>query len=722
MVDDHGSQSATQDQPDAEVTWAVDHGRYILRDGAQEPGIDLHGEKAWNAVALKPPAAPKLVWHSPPGHRIDADELIGRPPSRAGAGLLESSIYECFLKTAREFGARIAADDGSTRLTYADLLGACSSLVFAIATGVTAGGPIGILLPNSSWFPVAILACLAARRPFVALDLNYPSDHNEYILRHAGVAAVIADGNASRVPELPPSVVQIDIERAMSSDECFEAGDGLSLDAPAAILYTSGSSGRPKGIVNSQRAVLARVWQHIAACRADETDVFMPLSSPCTIAGLRELFSALLCGASLRIIDQRRSGLRETGLAMSQSRATICYAVPALLRSLLEAGADPTAFSSLRVLRVGGERVLANDVEMLRRVLPSACRIYVAYSSTETTGSGWFVTSGMKLDGPSVPVGYMLPGVEFAIVDEAGNSVPSGAIGELVIRSRYVALGHWEGGSCVPGPIRPNPDYPAERILRTGDLVSMRPDGLLTTFGRSDRQVKIRGQRVEPAELEGALRRSPLVADAAVAVRQAGGDATLLAFVVLRAEAGPDSAGLLRSSIRSGLHPALHPGAFHFLPKLPLLPGGKIDVRALLAIDRMRAEALRSEPAESLDTESRHAGGADTLAVVSRQWAHILGERWPISGDRSWDDAGGNSLQLLRLVFELEEVLGRRLPQGLFTADMQAAEMAAAVDAALSPASTQSACDARALLFLFPGVGGDEPLLTPVREDSLSPF
>jgi non-ribosomal peptide synthetase component F len=265
----------------------------------------------------------------------------------------------------------------------------------------------------------------------------------------------------------------------------------------------------------------------------------LPLSSPCTVAGVRESFAALLTGATLHLLDPQRAGLNGIRRAIRESAITICYAVPALLRSLLAPDEDPADLSSLRVVRLGGDRILLSDVQLLREALPR-CLVQIAYSSTETTGTQWFVPPDFETDAPSMPVGYVLPGIAYAIIGDDGTPVPQGEIGELVVRSRYVALGLWEGGRCVPRVQRPASQHPGEWIFPTGDLVSLAPNGLLSMFGRKDRQVKIRGQRVEPAELEAALRRAPNVADATVIARRMEGDAVLVAFVTSRhADAKP---------------------------------------------------------------------------------------------------------------------------------------------------------------------------------------
>ncbi len=592
-----------------------------------------------------------------------------------------------------------------------------SRLGDAIAENVRETGPIGLVLRPTVCFPAAFLACLALDRDVVILDPDSPSEHNARIVHDAGIVALFTDATETAEPHLP----QLRVRRGTEWIETEPKDGSRPRLMPAActggsliILYTSGSTGKPKGIANSQLSVLERCWRHIDACGAGDKDVFMPLSPSGTIAGLRETLAALLCGATLRIIDQKRAGLRETARVMRESGVTICYAVPTLLRALLKRDDDYGYLANLHVLRVGGEQVLWNDVEMLRKALPSTCAINVSYSSTEIIGANWVLPPELGPDELPVPVGHMVPDAKFQIIDQDGNSVPMGAVGELIVSGRHIAVGYCEHGECVlSGGLLENPQDPTQRIYHTGDLVSVDASGLLRVFGRVDRQVKIRGQRVEPAELETVLRNSPDVIDAVVTVRQMAEDAALVAFVT---SGIADKAGLearLRSAVRHSLRQAMHPAALFVLDGFPTLRSGKVDSRALLEIDRRGYQAT---PATDSDAAVGPAPARSTLALVSRLWDSILDNR-SSTLDRTWNDVGGNSLKFLRLFFELEETLGRSLLPGPFTVDMRPREIALALDDMQAPSSVDAASETRARVFLFPGVSGDDPRLSAMRED-----
>ena len=676
---------------------------------------------------------PASVWQSPaPLRRLGPDVLWGlghEPPDPAAVNI---PIFEHFRRVAGRFPHHLAVDDGRTRLTYGLLLRAALRLAAVMADTPGPGGPVGLLLPNAAYFPAATLGCLAIGRPCIALDVNQPAGRNAEIVRRAGLSALVVEGRAWAEALGPqPGLRTIDAADLLYGLEHDTGQDGSALGVPAPvhhpafILYTSGSTGRPKGIVNSQYALLQRAFQHVDACRIGPGDCLLPLSSPCTtIAGMRETLTALLTGATLRVVDPRHTGLREIRSTIADARATVCYAVPSLLRALIAAGEDRAPFTTLRVVRVGGEAVLWSDVALLRSVLPEHCAIMAAFSSTESPGAHWFVPRG---PGPAVcaepertvPLGTMVPGLDFTILGEDGMPVRDGEVGELAVRGRAVALGLWDGERCEPGPMEPDPLDPLSRILRTGDLVALGPDRLLRGMGRADRQVKVRGQRVDPAELEAALLRSPEVLEAVAKVRQAGAANALVAFVTARPGADRDRlAQELAAAVRATLPSASHPAAIHVLDAMPRLPSGKLDGVGLLAIDAQRATRGVEAPAGwgPLAAEPARPGGA-SRPVVDSIWRRVLGLQAAEPG-RSWEDVGGDSLRLLRLVFELEEALGRALPLELFDRRMDVVAMADAIEGTLSrSAGPASGDEGKLTAVLLPGSGGDELSLADLRRD-----
>src|SRR5262249_5903328 len=198
-------------------------------------------------------------------------------------------------------------------------------------------------------------------------------------------------------------------------------------------------------------------------------------------------------------------------------RITICYAVPALLRELLQQPMAKDAFCDLRVLRLGGDSVLASDIALCRVLLPQSCRVLIGFGSTEVpTIFQWFVPARWTPDGPLVPCGFPIQDISISLQTEREAPAARGEVAEVIVKSRYVALGVWQNGQLQPGTIETDPHDPAMRVMHTADLVRIRDDGLVELIGRKDRQLKIRGFRIDPGDVESVLRRCDDVADVVV--------------------------------------------------------------------------------------------------------------------------------------------------------------------------------------------------------------
>jgi len=610
---------------------------------------------------------------------------------------LAQPIAERFAAMARAHPERIAIDDGETRMTYREALAAIVVLAARIAGDTAPGDLVGILLPTSTDFPLAMLACLAAGRLFVPLDLHYPKAWLADVVKDCGMAAVVGRfDDAEAAALVPDGVRRIDLSRPLPYAAATAPLTPCGPDEPAFVLFTSGSTGRPKGIVNSQRALLRRVAQYANAAHVGAEDRFLPLSSECTIAGLRERLTALLSGATLHLIDVQRGGAR--AILDRLDGITMVYAVPALLRALMQLGAGP-APQSLRVVRVGGDAVLWSDIDALRAWLPPACRIELGYSSTEAPIMQWFVPQDFPREGTRVPLGYPLAVNALAIVGEDGAAVSPGEAGELIVRSPYVALGRWQGGRCVGDDFPADAKDPSCRILATGDLVRLRADGMIDLVGRKDRQLKIRGQRVEPGELEAAIRLQPGVGDVAVFPRRVGANWWLIAYVV-----GDADLGELKRALRGVLPPALQPQRLHRLDAIPRLASIKLDVKALAALDEAWQRREVETPAAAPD-----APVGATESVIAAIWQRVLG-RDAIGRHADFFACGGDSLSTLNLMFAIEEALGRQLPVTLIYAAPTIAALAAAIDGHAAPRFSPLVlirAGTGAPLFIVHGVGGN---------------
>ncbi|TGS10549.1 AMP-dependent synthetase [Mesorhizobium sp. M2E.F.Ca.ET.166.01.1.1] len=642
-----------------------------------------------------PPGPPR--WAEVRDYALDRGGPVLRPYLPLPAGFVDMGIGPRLQTVVSQHPHKIAINDGADELSYSALGAAVEILSRRVASAVAQGRPVGIWQPSSVWGIVAMLATMAAGRISIPLNARDPAPRVKEIVSAARLQAMLGMGD--RPADLAQDVQWIDmgVSSAAERDMLASPLPPPSVDEPAIILYTSGSTGRPKGIVNSQRSLLWRVQQYVDACHINSDDVFLPLTGLATIAGCREILTSLLSGATLQLVELEAIGLRGVRARMKDQGVTVTYLVPALLRTLMADVAADT-FSSLRIARVGGEKVLWADIALLRKAIPPHCLVQIGYSSTETTGSQWFLPPEPSNTEPDVPVGRLLPGISFAILNEEGRAALPGETGELAVKSRYVLLGHWENGAVVP--TEADPANPGERIFATGDLVQLDGDGLLRVIGRKGRQIKINGRRIEPAELERVMRSASFVRDAVAVVTEA---TELIAFAVPNDTAGPDFVDDLRQLIADALPSPLRPLRLHRVDDIPRLSGGKVDLAKLGKMDHLarKPTTVADPPSPGSDLKVRQ--------VVQKAWGKVLNTR---AAAGRWDEAGGDSLKLLHCVMEIETLIGQELGLESFTVGMTADQMARAVVAAQAASSGNTAPEHDPpLLFLFPGSVGYGPSL-----------
>ncbi|HJQ55277.1 MAG TPA: AMP-binding protein [Vineibacter sp.] len=624
----------------------------------------------------------------------------------------ERSAIDLLRVAAHRWPDRIASDDGECQLTYGEMWAAICRAARMIDRVAASDAPVGVLLPNDATYQVAVLACVAAGRPCVMLDRGYPADRNAEIIRDARVTTVFLTGADVRAGLAVPAEL-----RVMSIDDALRSEAEVPTlpdvchrpDAPAFIIYTSGSTGRPKGVALSQRAVLHRAFQKINASHQREGDALVSLNSPCTITGLAQIFETAVTGATLMKLDLQRLSLGAVLRAIADRRPAIMSTTPPVWRAISRLDEARTMLSSLRIAVTGGDVLLQADLELMRRALPPDCSVLSAYGATEaSTMLQWHVPRGQAAAEARVAAGYPMSGFDYAVVDEDGNAAAEGEAGELVVRSRCTAIGGWRDGQLHPGPFMADPQDPTLRIYPTGDLVRIRADGVFVTLGRKDRQLKILGNRIEPAEIENALRQHPAVLEAAVVARRNGDAVKLLAFVVAGEGAGAGLLDVLGANLRGALPSYMQPTQILSIDSMPLLPGRKVDQARLLAIAAEQAAAI-SRPAPTDVAATRQS-----TDMVAQAWRRVM-DRQSLQADLSFAEAGGDSLRLLEFIFHLEQKCGVGLPLEAFNGDMRPSELAASLDQCLRGGAverTDLPC-----VVLLPGYSGDEPRLAQFRAD-----
>lgn len=642
---------------------------------------------------------------------LDLDGPVDYPFRPFPRSWLQRPVFEIFAETAAAHPDKTAIDDGETYLTYREVHDQALALAQRILTHVERGAPVGIALPNGATYPVAMLATLAAGCPYVPMDLSFPEARNALILRHAGMKAVIVDGTTREAVErMDPALTQIDFQASAGEDAA--SIPSASAEDVAFILYTSGSTGQPKGVYFNQSGLLHDTLRRTNVARVATEDRIALVFAPTVQAAQQEIYSSLLNGATLFVVDLRRKGFQEFVRVLRRGRITLCFSMPFVFRRIVDLCRDPKVFELIRHWQFAADRVFASDVELFRRHFPATSRFSVGVGSTEANlFCHWFIGHDRKLDQPMVPVGFVLPGYDIELVGDDGKPVPRGEVGEFIVSSPYVALGYWNDEVLTRRQFSISAHDPKARVFRTGDLGRMHPDGLLEMIGRKDRQIKVRGNRVEPAEIEGTIRNHPAVSDVAVIPRVDGERVELAAYVAV--EQGQKlSDDELSAWLIGQLSDAMRPQFVYIVDQIPMLGNFKHDIPALTELDRKRREAEKTGQPDAVPVAN---SASDTAAASDPSVPNAVRAAWlryfkPASFDKdiTWDEAGGDSLKALEFVFLLEEALGRKVGMEILTPTTRPSELIARLQDGASEKSlaAEIAGGTRPLLFFLPGAYG----------------
>ncbi len=622
---------------------------------------------------------------------VDQGGPIDRPFELFPYSALDGSIGDRFDATARRFSERKAVSDCVGQLSYADLAVVVDRIANTVAAAVAERpGPVAILLSRDLLFPAAMLAVLAAGRGFVPLDAGDPIERIRRIATTSGAAALVTTPDLARGlgAMFPPDLPVIDIE----TTDGAACGHPIARPAPddlAFIVYTSGSTGNPKGAYHNHRNLLHDVMQQTNTLHLNEDDRVALLYSPAVIAAIREIFMTLLNGASLHILPPQE--LQSAGLVreIGKRGITVCRTVPVLLRRMTEALGPNERLDGVRVVGLGSQRVDWSDFDVFRRHFPAEALLIVGIGATECGGNyaHWFVDDRLRATGPRLPIGRILPDANVTIARSDGRPVDVGEVGEFIVASRYVALGYWRDPEMTARAFTIHPADPKTRIFKTGDIGRLRPDGLLEYVGRSDQQIKLRGHRIEIGEIEIALGECAGVEDAAVVARrdEAGLVRSLAAYVEPRIGVDGLQAPNLLSILADRLPGYMIPATLHIAEKLPRLPNLKIDRVRLNELDA----ATHSERRERASVRNRGIADGrlpndrslapDALGPLYLQildiWRRIFG-RDDIAIDDNFFELGGDSLSATQMICEVEAVTRQRIPRSALRTTFTIRELA----------------------------------------------
>ncbi|HMJ26762.1 MAG TPA: amino acid adenylation domain-containing protein, partial [Pyrinomonadaceae bacterium] len=640
---------------------------------------------------------------------------------------IEQSIGSRFESQVRKYPNRIAVKSKHHEWTYAELNRKADQVARAILALTGEGEErVALLFEHDAPMIAGLLGALKAGKTYVPLDPNHPQERLTHLIEHSQATVLLTNSrNLALANTIWSTVAEPSGETALDHLHEREAKppsplssagalkksliniDDESPSAPAVslryiepdrlayILYTSGSTGQPKGVMQNHRNVLHYIRAYTNNLHLNADDRLTLFSSYCFDAAVMDIYGALLNGATLYPIDIKEYGVEDLTQFFVDERITVYHSTPTVYRYFINTVAQTSAwdhevstgsgndrfssqreikFPDLRVVVLGGEKLVRSDVESYRKHFSDDCLFVNGLGPTEATVVLQnFINKQTQFPGDSIPVGFPVDDTEVLLLNKDGK--PSEISGEIAIKSAHVALGYWRNPEATAKAFADVAQAAGlgrlaaltttrERLYRTGDIGRRLPDGSIQFEGRKDFQIKIRGFRVELGEIESALTQHPFVREGVVVANENGdGEKSLVAYVTrttnfsLSNSVDPTSPNddklkfvpqELRDFLRQKLPEYMVPSSFVVLNSLPLTASGKLNRRALPAPPDHgeRAAVAPQTPLEK------------SLAAI---WASVL-EMKAIGANDNFFDLGGHSLLAVRLFAQIEKHLGADQP------------------------------------------------------------
>jgi amino acid adenylation domain-containing protein len=558
-------------------------------------------------------------------------------------------VHNLFEAQVQRTPAAPALSCGNEHLTYAELNQRANQLAhYLIQRGVGPEVTVAVCMQRSLEMVVALLGILKAGGAYVPLDPEYPLERLSQMLENSGAAVVLSQEQLTeRLPAQLGQVICMDTEAAQIAEQSPSNPTAqIFPDNLAYIIYTSGSTGVPKGVAIQHRSTCAMLDWAIKHYSASQLSKVLASTSICFDISIFELFAPLVAGGAMVLVDNA------LGLgALDNAGVTLINTVPSAMGELLNMRAVP---ASVRTVNLAGEVLSSNLVERLYE-REHIDQVYNLYGPTEDTTYTSYAL--MKKDGHEEPsIGSPLSNTRVYLLDQSMHLSPVGVAGELYIAGDGLARGYFMQPELTAERFLPNPfsNTGGERLYRTGDIARWSITGELEFLGRRDQQVKVRGVRIELSEIETVLAHHPAIAQVVVNLQEdMSGDKRLVAYIV--AEQGMEpSTSELRSCVREKLPEYMVPATFLRMESFPTTPNGKIDRRALAALEQRPTEI-----------EHKYVAPRDGVEFqVARVMEDVLGVKYPGVED-NFLDLGGHSLLAVRLQTAIESRFGKKIPLSL---------------------------------------------------------
>jgi aspartate racemase len=578
--------------------------------------------------------------------------------------LRDSCVHEIFEAQTERSPEATAVVFGDERLTYRELNTRANRLAHYLRKlGASSDRIVGVCMERSFEMLVAVLGILKAGGAYLPLDPGYPRERLEFMLKDSGTTLLLTQSNL--LEQMPWDSIQnpktllstvggsqienlgllcLDTEwKTIAQESAENPQNEATAENLAYVMYTSGSTGMPKGVAISHRGI-SRLVLGVEYVTLDAKQAFLQLAPISFDGSTFEIWGALLHGAKCVLSPGNLISPGELGEIVDKHNISTLWLTASLFNTVIDQA--PEALAGVRQLLIGGEPVSVPHVRKALSLLPQT-QIINGYGPTESTTFTCCYSIPRDLADAigSIPIGRPISNTEVYLLDRHLQAVPIGVPGEVYIGGDGLAGGYLNrpeltAEKFIPHPFAPEP---GARLYRTGDLARYLPDGVIEFLGRTDNQVKIRGYRIEPEEIETVLRGHPQVSETVVLARMdAGGDKRLVGYVVTNA---PVAMSGLRNFLAQKLPDYMVPSAFVFLDALPLTPNGKIDRKALPDPEPQRpasgsAFAAPRTPAERL---------------VANAWTEVL-KLDKVGVHDNFFELGGHSLLAIRVISRVRDV------------------------------------------------------------------
>nr|NQU90526.1 AMP-binding protein [Bacteroidota bacterium] len=562
------------------------------------------------------------------------------------------TIPERFDKIVTHFGSNIAVIDQQHSYTFNEIDRLSRKIAFHLdGSGVPAKSPVAVLFGPSVSRIAGILGILRSGRPFVPMDITYPVERNKLILDDSGATVLITDNycKSEGLQITRDEMLLINADRLPDTRINSYIPVHTFPDDLCTIIYTSGSSGKPKGVMHTHKSVRIEAMNTSLTLGLNTEDRFLQVSPTGSVASLSQTMSAVLSGSVSLPFSLRLQGLHSLGLWIKQHHVSIFSAAPTIFRHLCMEFPQEKTFDGLRIIRLGGEQVYGNDLKLCRNHCGENTILQVAYGSTETginTVKNYL--PGIRIESRTniLSIGSPVHGKEFRILNDQMVEVPEGETGELHIACPGLAQGYFgqPGLTAEKFIDLASANGKRKRFYRTGDLVRAIRDGELEFAGRKDNQLKIHGFRTEPAEIEAAIITHQKVKECAVEMKAQVNHQHLVAYLSLHKNQQVTENDL-RTFLQEMLPLHMIPKHFVFLDKLPVNPNGKIDRDALHGPQTSQANVCYDKPYPK-----------NSSAVLLDIWKALL-KREDLQPGDNFFQSGGDSLLMLKMVEEIRRRL-----------------------------------------------------------------